>query len=102
MDSARSLRVKAEALVASGRYTEAVAAYRAEAAIYRQNGDTEGAKVEEAKAQRWASGIRLFAELPGYRLPNRQLAKFEPRYGCYVGAFIDRDDRLGSVTGNTT
>lgn len=96
MDSARALRRKADELARTGRYAEASAAYLAEAAIYRHNGDSEGAKVEEAKALRWHSSVRLFAELPGYRPLVPRLAKFEPAYGCYIGAFLDRDDRLGS------
>jgi hypothetical protein len=96
MESAKALRRKAESLVAQGRYADAALAYRAEAAIYRRNGDTEGAKVEETKADRWTSSIRLYAELPGYRPAPLRLGKFEPAYGCYIGAFLDRDERLGS------
>jgi hypothetical protein len=95
MESARALRLRAEQLVHKGDYAGAAAAYRAEAAIYRHNGDTEGAKVEEAKADRWTSSIHLYAELPGYRPGGGRLAKWEPPYGCYVGAFLDRDERLG-------
>ena len=98
METAASLRRRAEQLVQAGRYAEAAIAYRQEAAIYRKNGDTEGAKVEEAKADRWTSSVRLYAHLsPGSRpqwVPYH-LAKHEPPYGCYLGAFIDRDERAG-------
>jgi hypothetical protein len=95
-ESAREYRRRAEAFVAQGRYAEAADAYRREAAIYRSHGDTEGAKAEEAKADRYTSSVRLFAQAPGTRpwVPS-QLAKWEPAYGCYLGAFIDRDERLG-------
>lgn len=96
MQTAAEWRRRAEALVAQERYTEAAAAYRKEAAIYRKNGDLNGALVEEAKADRWSSEIKLFAHLPDARPPAfGTLAKHEPAYGCYIGAFLDRDERLG-------
>ncbi len=101
METAASLRRRAEQLVQLGRYAEAAEAYRREAAIYRQNGDTEGAKVEEAKADRWSSSIRLYAQLPfGSRPPYvpARLGLHEPAYGCYIGAFLDRDERAGRQT----
>lgn len=97
MESAAELRRRADMLVRQGRYADAADCYRREAAIYRRNGDLEGAKVEEGKADRWSSSVRLFAHLPEARIsPARiPLAKFEPPYGCYLGAFLDRDERLG-------
>ena len=97
MQSAAEWRRRAELLTQQERFTEAADAYRKEAAIYRRNGDLNGALVEEAKADRWSSEIRLFAHLPGVRPPSGigGNAKFEPAYGCYLGAFLDRDERLG-------
>ena len=97
MQSAAELRRRADALVAAGRYKEAAIAYRQEAAIYRKNGDLNGAKVEEMKADRWTSDIQLYAHLPRFQPTATRLVlgKFEPPYGCYLGAFLDRDDRLG-------
>jgi hypothetical protein len=96
-ETAAGLRHLADELVRQGRYAEAADAYRREAAIYRRNGDLNGAKVEEMKADRWSSELRLFAHLPSWRPPRARtaLAKHEPPYGCYVGAFLDRDERLG-------
>ncbi len=97
MQSAFVWRRRAEQYVKQGRYAEAADAYRREAAIRRREGDLNGAKVEEGKADRWSSEIRLFAHLPGSSptaAPAR-LAKWEPPYGCYLGAFLDRDERLG-------
>ncbi len=96
-ESAAELRRRAEAFVRQGRYAEAADCYRREAAIYRRNGDFDGAKVEEMKADRWTSTLRLFAHLPDYRpaATRTQLAKFEQPYGCCIGAFLDRDERLG-------
>ena len=98
MQSAAEWRRRAEGLARAGKFAEAAEAYRKEAAIYRKNGDTEGAKVEEAKAARLSSGIRLFAHLPGVEPKIMSpLAKWEPPYGCYLGGFIDRDERLSST-----
>ena len=100
METAAALRRRAENAVQAGRYNEAAQAYRQEAEIYRRNGDTEGAKVEEAKADRWASSVWLYAHgVKGSRPPSApaRLAKHEPEYGCYLGAFLDRDERAGQA-----
>jgi hypothetical protein len=96
MESAAQLRRRADQAAAQGRYAEAAELYRKEAAIYRGNGDINGAKVEEMKADRYSSSVKLFAHLAGARpwIPAN-LAKWEPPYGCYLGGFIDRDERLG-------
>jgi hypothetical protein len=96
MQSAAELRRRADQAAAQGRFSEAAELYRKEAAIYRKNGDTNGAKVEEMKADRYSSSVKLFAHLPGARpwIPAN-LGKWEPPYGCYLGGFIDRDERLG-------
>ncbi len=81
-----------------GRYAEAAILFRQEAAARRAMGDFGGAKAEEIKADRYTSDLRLFAHLPGWRparVRSQPLAKWEPAYGCYVGAFLDRDERLG-------
>jgi Glycosyl hydrolase family 26 len=95
-ETAAELRKKAEAAVAKGDFSAAAEFYRKEAAIYRANGDVNGAKVEETKAARYSSSVKIFAEIPGSKpwVPTN-LAKFEPQYGCYLGGFIDRDERLG-------
>lgn len=97
-ESAYAWRQKAEAFVRQGKYAQASDAYRREAAIRRRQGDVNGAKVEEMKADRWSSEVRLFAHLPDGRPASSRtaLALWEPPYGCYIGAFLDRDERLGS------
>ncbi|MBC8135744.1 MAG: hypothetical protein H8F28_07660, partial [Fibrella sp.] len=100
-ESAVTLRRKAEEAVAAGRYSDAAVLFRKEAAIYRANGDVNGAKVEEMKADRYSSQLRVFMHLPNAKAPaaalpkTGELAKWEPSYGCYLGGFIDRDERLG-------
>lgn len=96
MENAAELRRRADRAAAEGRFAEAADLYKKEAAIYRRNGDVNGAKVEEMKADRYSSSVKLFAHLPGARpwIPAN-LGKWEPPYGCYLGGFIDRDERLG-------
>lgn len=98
MESAPVLRRKADTAVRAGRFAEAADLYRREAAVYRRIGDLNAAKVEEMKADRFTSTIRLFAHAPKSiwrTLPSYKMEKHEPLYGCYLGAFIDRDERLG-------
>lgn len=96
-ETAASLRRRADDLVRQKRYAEAATLFRREAAIYRARGDLNGAKVEETKADRYGSDLRLFVHRPDLPTPagTTPLAKWEPAYGCYLGAFIDRDERLG-------
>lgn len=96
MQSAPTLRRQADQAVREGRYPDAVRFYRAEAAIYRRNGDPNGARVEELKANRWDSAIRMYARLPRIPKATRPLAPHEPPAGCLLGAFIDRDESLGT------
>ncbi len=102
-ESAASLRRRAEESVRAGHFSDAADQFRKEAAIYRANGDVNGAKVEETKADQYSSDLRLFAHLPNTKTPTSALpvtgetAKWEPPHGCYIGGFVDRDERLGSV-----
>ena len=95
MESAFTWRRRAEEFVKQGSYAEAADAYRREAAIRRRDGDVNAARVEEMKADRWSSEIRPFIHLPGKATHGDPLARWEPPYGCYIGAFLDRDERLG-------
>ncbi len=65
LQSAFRLRRQAEQALARGRYAEAAALFRREAAARRAMGDFGGAKAEEIKADRYTSDLRLFAHLPG-------------------------------------
>lgn len=90
-------RKMADKAVRERRYAQAADYYRKEAAVYRARGDVNGAKAEEIKADRWSSEADMFFEShPG---PNAYRAyysgaKHEPVYGCYFGAFVERDERL--------
>ena len=101
-------RQLAQIYVKNAVFTEAAKAWRAEAAMYRaaatQTKDAQridalinSALVEEQQAARYETSVQLFME----RKPNdadmqwlNTRASLEPTAGCYLGAFIDRDDAL--------
>jgi len=90
-------RQLAELQVKLGNYEEAARAYRSEAVMYRRKGLLDAALIEERKAARYESTINLFLDRD---LDSREVdalytgAPLEPMVGCYIGAFIDRDDQL--------
>lgn len=80
-----------------GRYDDVAATYHAEAAQYRQKGLTDAAIIDELKAARYETDARLFVDrlaLPQELNTLYTGATNEPFVGCYLGAFIDRDDNL--------
>lgn len=103
MPDAATYRRQADDAVRAGRFADAADLYKKEAAIYRKNGDVNGAKVEETKAARYESVLQLFLHQrdanPSQAAQPKtgDLAKWEPPYGCYLGVFLDRDERLGDV-----
>jgi hypothetical protein len=95
--SAAAYRRLADAAAGAGFPDLAAYAYQHEAQVYRRLGDPNAAVVEEMKAGRYRAEGRLFLhapEPPPASLQTRQ--RLEPPSGCYLGAFIDRDDDLGS------
>ncbi|MBI2299220.1 MAG: hypothetical protein HYU66_09825 [Armatimonadetes bacterium] len=86
-------RKLAEACERALLFQEAADAYRREAAVYRHDGDVNGALVEEAKANWLDTRVSLYDE---EILVNARCgpAKFEPAVGCYVGAIIERDPKV--------
>lgn len=87
-------RETADAAATERQYGIAAEAYRREAAIYSRNGDVQGARAELAKANRYQASIAAFVRRSvALRGPGR--ARLEPSLGCYIGAYIDRDDTLG-------
>ena len=87
----------AELHIAAGQFAEAAKAYRQEAAIYRAKGLTDAASIQEAKAARYESEIRLSVVRKPTENELKVLwtrARLEPKTGAYIGAFIDRDETL--------
>lgn len=91
--AAYTYRRLAEACEKAKLYQQASDAYRREAAFYRKLGDPNAARVQEGKANWWDSRALLYQELP-VRNARAGPAKFEPASGCYIGAIIERDDRV--------
>lgn len=79
-----------------GRYDDAAQTLRAEAAQYRRKGLQDAAIIQDNKAAQYQTDVRLFIDAPPpVTQSSTRLAPLEPRNGCYLGAFIDRDDALG-------
>ena len=90
-------RTIAQWAVEDGNYDEAARNYRVEAAMYRKKGDSDAAMIEEMKASRYDTDVRLFADRDVTDAEFKAMysgALLEPPVGCYVGAFIDRDEQL--------
>ena len=90
-------RELAERYVQLGLYDEAARAYRQEAALYRRNRLSQAAQVQEAKAARYDSQVRIFMDREVTAEEASDLytgATLEPRIGTYLGAYIDLDDQL--------
>lgn len=81
-------------------YQSAVTTYREEAALYRRKGLIDAAIIEEGKAAQYDTSVRLFVDREATSPERERLysgAPLEPLIGCYLGAFIDRDDQLSET-----
>jgi hypothetical protein len=90
-------RQLAQLYVSAGLYAEAARTYREEAAQYRRKGLTDAAIIGEKLAARYDNGLGLYIERDATPQEVKGLysgAPLEPFVGCYLGAFIDRDDAL--------
>ncbi|RYG63304.1 hypothetical protein EON80_21505, partial [bacterium] len=76
-----------------GNTSAAAAVDRAQAALYRRKGLGDAAQILEKSAAQNETTVRVFAARPGSKTAFTN-APLEPRQGCYLGAFIDRDDAL--------
>jgi len=83
----------------AGLFDEAASLDRKQAALYRAKGLNDAAIISDNEASALGSELRLFVETPltaqsaASRTTN---AALEPVTGCYLGAFIDRDEHLGA------
>ncbi len=92
-------RALAERYEELGLYPQASDAFARDAALQREaaKGDVRAAVATEQKARRYRTEVRLFQDRPATSEERTRLysgARIEPPLGCYVGAFIDRDDVL--------
>ncbi len=76
------------------QFATAAEAFRQESAIYRSKGQVQAALAEEARAAQVSTELSLYVSRSGKNAPSRKLERLEPSSGCYLGAFIDRDDNL--------
>jgi hypothetical protein len=76
-----------------GNTEEAAQVFRTQAAMYRRKGLADAALILEKQAAQNETKIRVFAVRDGVETVSKR-APLEPQQGCYLGAFIDRDDAL--------
>lgn len=89
----------AASYVAHSQFDKAADAYLHAAAIFRERGDVQAAKVLQTRAERYESAISLFYERPPSEANLRRYytgRRLEPLYGAYLGAFIDREDGVSN------
>ncbi len=95
--TAAAYRAWGEQAVRQDRFEEAAQAFGQEAVMYRRRGLVQAAIIQENKAARYATDVRLFLDRIPTRSEMRTLdtqARLEPPIGTYLGAFIDRDEQL--------
>jgi hypothetical protein len=81
----------------SFQYTEAAAALREEARLYRAKKLTDAAIIRENEAAELETSLNIYQVRPATTRERDSIyagAPLEPMIGCYLGAFIDRDDGL--------
>lgn len=84
----------ADTYVLLSKFEEAVPYYLEAANIYEKIGDINGAIVLRNKAQSIKSTTDVFMKKMAYPT-SYPLAKFEPRHGAYIGAFVEYDTNVG-------
>ena len=98
---AANWRALSDAYVAAGMYSKASDAFAQASALYQKSGDPNAAKVLEIQSQRYETKIGLYYQraFDPDDLSKRFYtgARLEPIYGCYIGAFIDREDSISDT-----
>jgi hypothetical protein len=83
--------------ISAGDYASAAKLYREESALYAAKGLKDAAIISAQSAARYETSLSLFQEREATAAEVTGLysgAPGEPFIGCYLGAFIDRDDAL--------
>ncbi|MFI5386695.1 MAG: glycosyl hydrolase [Fimbriimonadales bacterium] len=94
---AANYRALADAYVQAEMYDRAANAFFKASSLYGKLGDSNAAKVLQTQGERYETKISMFYERPltaATARANDTRARLEPAYGCYVGAFIDREDAI--------
>lgn len=76
-----------------GNTNAAARVIRTQAALFRRRGLEDAALILEGRAAGYETTLRVFAPRAGGETAFTG-APLEPKRGCYLGAFIDRDDAL--------
>ncbi len=84
----------ADTYVSLDQFEQAVPYYEQASTIYEKIGDVNGAIVLRNKAQSVKSTTDVFMKKMVYPT-TYPLAKFEPRHGAYIGAFVEYDSNIG-------
>ena len=93
-------RALSDAYVAAGMFAQASGAFAKASALYAKFGDSNAAKVLEIQSQRYETKIGMYVDQPiSYynSVKNWTHVRYEPMYGCYTGAFIDREDGINET-----
>jgi Glycosyl hydrolase family 26 len=86
--------IEAEQLVLQERYNEAAALFRQVATRCQSKGERQLAIAYDISARRFETRIQLFQHKPVSSQNHPPRRRLEPRSGVYLGAFIDREDRV--------
>ncbi|HEX8465548.1 MAG TPA: glycosyl hydrolase [Abditibacterium sp.] len=82
-----------------GLFDDAARLERAQAPLYRRRRLEDAAIIHELRAANLQNELQLFRDVPTSAQNAGKLftsAPLEPVLGCYLGAFIDRDESLGA------
>ena len=75
-------------------FSQAARAFRQEAGVYRSKGLLQAALAQESRADQLSTTLGFYLEGSTSVSRSRRLERLEPENGCYLGAFIDRDDKV--------
>lgn len=95
--NAANHRQLADAYLRNAQFDKAAWAFFKASNLYAKLGDVNAAKVLRTYGERYETKIDLFYERPLTQARADQFytgARLEPKYGCYLGAFIDREDAI--------
>lgn len=91
--SAANYRALADAYLLAEQYDRASAIFFKASTMYAKLGDPNAAKVLKTQGERYETKIDIFYERPASGSTFTGAIN-EPKTGCYIGAFIDREDGI--------
>lgn len=98
---AANWRALSDAYVAASMFPQASDAFMRASVLYGKSGDPNAAKWLEIQSQRYETKVGVYYQRPldpdSLRKRFYTGARLEPVYGCYIGAFIDREDEISET-----